>query len=97
MTGDAFYDSELYQELRELTDKLRKWYDIDKIKWYSVYIWTKDNPNDEKNPFGENVFDIWGDEINFYVKDHVIPDEAMPIIREIQEKLKEINGYLEEE
>lgn len=97
MTGEYFYESELYRELRELTDKLRSWYDIDKIKWYSVYVWTKENPDDEEHPFGENVFDIWGDEIVFYAKVHVIPDEAIPIIQEIQEKLKEINKYLEDE
>lgn len=93
MTGDYFYESDLYHELRELTDKLKPWYDIDKIKWYSVYIWTKENPDD----CGENVFDIWADEIVFYTEDHVIPDEVMPIIQEIQEKLKEINKYLEDE
>lgn len=87
MTGDYFYDSELYHELRELTNKLRKWYGIDKIKWYSVYVWTED----------ENVFDIYADEIVYYVKDHIIPNEAMPIIQEIQEKLKEIDRYLEGE
>lgn len=97
MTGEYFYESELYHELKELTDKLEPWYVIDKIKWYSVYVWTKDNPDNEEYPFGENSFDIWADEIVFYTEDHVIPDEAIPIIQEIQEKLKEINKCLEDE
>ena len=41
-----------YKEMRELTDKLRPWYDIDKIKSWGVFIWSK------SNPFGANLFDI---------------------------------------
>lgn len=94
MTGESFYENEFYKELHDLVHKLEPWYDYDKIKWYSVYIWTKGN---EENPYGENVFDIYADEIVFYVEDHVIPTEAMLIIQEIQEKLKEIDRYLDEE
>lgn len=72
-----------YDELVEISKEIEKYYDIDKIKPYSVYIWTKG-----KN--GENVFDIEEDEIVFYVENHVIPDEVKPIIEKIQSKIKEI-------
>lgn len=96
MTGESFYESDLYHELRELVEKLDPWYDVDKISWYYVYVWTKDDPNDQQNPYGVNVFDIYADEIIYYVKDHIIPDEAVPLVHEIQEKLEEINRCLED-
>ena len=87
MTGEAFYESELYEELCELTHKLDPWYNIGRVTWYVVYVYSKDDMN---------LFDIWGDELNIFDEDHAIPDEAMEVIHEIQEKLKEINRYLEE-
>ena len=39
--------------------------------------------------YGDNVFDIQKDKIVFYDETHVIPDEVMPIIRNIQSKLME--------
>lgn len=75
----------LYIELRLAVEKIRPWYDVDKIKPYSVYIWTKDTDDG----FGDNVFDITKDEIVFYDKSHVIPNEVMPIIRNIQSILME--------
>ena len=81
----------LYHELWESAHEISPWYDVDKVKWYSVYIWTKDS---EEKPFGgQNVFDILADEICYYVDDHVIPDEAWPVIRRIQEKLREMDGW----
>ena len=87
MTSDLFYESEQYEELYELAHKLEKWdYTIGSIKWYTIYVLADDI----------NVFDIWMDEVNLLVEDHVIPDEALPIIQEIQEKLKDINACWEE-
>ena len=74
----------LYNELTQISKDILPYYDIDKIKPYSVYIWTKGKGS-------ENVFDICGDEIIFYVKDHKIIEEAKPIIEKIQLKLKEIS------
>lgn len=79
---DRFY--ELYNELAEVAHKIDKYYDVDKVKPYSVYIWTKGD-------FGDNVFDIEKDRIVYYVQDHVIPIDVMPIIEEIQAKLREID------
>ena len=73
-------------ELRQAVEEIRHWYDVDKVKPYSVYIWTKDTDDS----WGENVFDIMEYEIVYYVKDHVIPDEVMPIVENIQEILKEL-------
>jgi len=87
MTSDLFYESEQYEELCELARKLEKWdYTIGSIKWYTIYVLAD----------GINVFDIWMDEVNLLVEDHVIPDETLPIIQEIQEKLKDINACWEE-
>lgn len=81
----------LYDELRELVDELNPYYDVDKVRWYTVYIWTKGNlDSDNANDWGQNVFDIQADEITFYLKDHIIIEEAKPIIEKIQAKLREL-------
>ena len=74
---------EWYKKMRELTDRLSPWYSIDKIKSWAVFIWSKDRPEG----YNCNLFDIHKDEICYFSEDHVIPDEAWPIIREIQEML----------
>jgi hypothetical protein len=73
----------LYHELAEISKEIEVYYDIDKIKPWGVFVYTKDD-------FGDNVFDILEDEIIFYVEKHVIPEEIMPTIKKIQDKLKEI-------
>lgn len=81
---DYFVDYyQLLKELRACAEKLRPWYDIDKVKPWSVYIWTKGEA-------GQNVFDIEADLIVYYVEDHKIPEDAMPVIEEIMKKLKEL-------
>lgn len=86
MDNDRFY--ELYNELVQVSNEILPYYDIDKVKPYSVYIWTKD---DNYETYGENLFDIEEDKICFYNKNHVIPEEVKPIIEKIQMKLKEIS------
>ena len=83
-----------YKELVGIVDEIRTYYDVDKIKSYSVYIWTKDNPNadSEDDRYGQNVFDICEDELIFYVEDHEIIEEAKPVIEKIQAKLREISS-----
>lgn len=84
----------LYNELWEIAHEIQPWYDVDKVKWYSVYIWTKDS---DSKPFGgQNVFDILADEICYYVDDHVIVEDAWPTIRKIQNKLREMDRILKE-
>lgn len=73
----------LYNELVQISNEIKLYYDIDKIKPYTVYIWTKGED-------GVNVFDILADEIVFYVKNHILIEEVKPIIKKIQLKLKEI-------
>lgn len=77
---------ELYSELCELSKELHPYYDIDKIKPYSVYVWTKDIKNEDNST---NVFDIIADEIVFY-EEHEIIEVSKPIIAKIQAKLREI-------
>lgn len=90
------YENGMYDELWELAHKLEPWFSIDKVKSYSVYVWTKDT-EDEWHPFGENVFDIFADYLQFYTSTGPwqFPNEAMPLVKEIQEKLKEIEKYYE--
>ena len=90
--------SELYDELWEIAKEIKTYYDIDKVKTFAVYIWTKGDKN--ADPFsdeywGENVFDIYADQIVFFDKNHKIPKEVMPIIKKIQGKLKEIENLKE--
>lgn len=85
MNNEICFMDEFYMELHKAVDQIRPYYDIDKIKPYSVYIWTKDTGDDLE----DNVFDIMKDRIVFYDENHVIPDEVMPIIRNIQSKLME--------
>lgn len=91
---DKTYD-ELMNEIRALANSLSPWFDIDKIKSYGVYVWTKDT--DDEVLDGENVFDIFPDCIRFYRHDNMydISAEAMPVIMDIQKKLKEIEEVLE--
>lgn len=72
---------EKFQELEKECAKIKPYYDIDKIRHFSVYIWTKGEE-------GSNVFDILADRIALYDKDHIICDEAKEIIKSIQKKLK---------
>ena len=41
-----------YDKLCEVVDRLRPYYDIDKIKPWSVYVWSKTNSIDDS----ENLF-----------------------------------------
>lgn len=83
----------LYDELVKIVEEIRPYYDVDKIKTYSVYIWTKADANNPDD-MGCNVFDIQTDEITFYDESHEIIEETLPIIAKIQSKLKEIEEEL---
>ena len=80
-----------YNSLVETVDPLRKYYDIDKTKTYAVYVWNKADSLDEQ----ENVFDIYSNDIVMFDKEHEIIEEAKPIIKKIQDKLKEFDKYLD--
>lgn len=83
----------LYQELTDIVDnELIPYYGVDKIKWYSVYVWTKESYRGAYD--SKNVFDIQKDKIIQYVKDHVIIEESKPIIKKIQMKLQELDDYV---
>ena len=80
----------LMAELEQLAHELDPWFVIDKVKDYSVYVWTKDS--NEDNPDGENVFDIFHNTITFYphAQSFDLKNEVMRIIRKIQDKLYEL-------
>ena len=81
---------ELYDELVEIvkiTSGILQWYDFDKIKPGSIYIWTKATDPDDMSTWGENVFDICSNEIVFYGDNHDVIEEAKPAIKIIQEHL----------
>ena len=81
------YVDRWYKRMRELVKQLYPWYNIDKIKPWGVYVWTKDSSEDELD--GENVFDIYANEVAMYNEEHVIPAEAWPHIKHIQDWIKE--------
>lgn len=80
-----------YNDLWNLVEPLREYYDIDKVKTYAVYVWNKADRIEDQ----ENVFDIHSREIIMWNEEHEIIEEAIPIIEEIQDKLKEFDKYLE--
>ena len=82
--------NELYKELIDISNELLDYYDIDKIKYYGVYVWSKETLDD----FGENLFDILSDKVIFYNEQHKITEDAIPVIEKIQSKLKEIESYI---
>lgn len=84
------YD-QLYKELIDISKEIKPFYSIDKIKYYAVFVCIK-----KDNDFDENVFDITKDGIIPYNTYHVIPNEVIPIIKKIQNKLKEIDILLNE-
>lgn len=88
------YDNGMYKELLDLANELSPWFDIDKISWYSVYVWTKDDGDFG----GQNVFDIFADYLQFYnsMKPWRLPVEALPVIQKTQEKMREIRRFLED-
>ena len=90
------YKNGMYYELAVLATKLNPWFDIDKIRSHSVYVWSKDS--DEDTFDGVNVFDIYPDYIQFYPCAYpwTMPAEAIPVIMDIQEKLKEIKEFTNE-
>lgn len=92
----SIYDNGMYDELWALSHELTPWFDIDKVKPYSVYVWTKDT-EDPCCVHGENVFDIFYDRLQFYqcMNQWEMPNEAMPVIKKIQDKLKEIVEFYE--
>ena len=77
---------ELTSELERIAHGLDKWYNLSKIKWYGVYVHSKDDPS-------ENLFDIFDDKIAYYDDFHVIPPEAMAIVIEIQNQMAKINEW----
>lgn len=78
----------LYKELVKVSKEILPYYDIDKVKSYAVYIWTKTENEDDS----ENVFDIMEDRIEFYDELHQIPNEVYPIIDKIQIAIKNLKG-----
>ena len=78
-----FNHDEWYNELWNLANKLRPYYDIDKVKDYAVYVWTKPEESDR------NVFDIYPDRLEIYDFEHNIKEDAKPIIKQIHRKLRE--------
>lgn len=84
MKNSAEQNEQLFEELKKLCKKLKRFYDIDKIKPYAVYVWGKSQAEDM------NLFDITADEIVWYVEKKPFIEGSENIISAIQMKLKEI-------
>lgn len=74
-----------YDKLYEISQKLRPFYDIDKVKSWGVFCFSK-----VEEGFGDDTFDILEDKLIFYngYKYEDIPKEALPIIKDIQNQIK---------
>lgn len=74
-----------YNKLYEISQKLRPYYGIDKVKPWAVFVYSKETD--------EDVFDIVVNRLIFYngYKEKDINKEVLPIIKEIQNQLKIIN------
>lgn len=79
-----------YNKLWDISQKLRPYYDIDKVKSWAVFVCSKA----DEGFFGEDVFDILPNEIIFYnnYKYEDISKEVLPIISEIQNQLQIIEN-----
>lgn len=90
----------LTDELRVLSHELEPWYDVDKVKSYAVFVWTKGKNTTTKEElstladedFGTNVFDIFADELVVFDDEHTIIENSKPVIKKLQLKLKEIES-----
>ena len=90
MTKEEF--DTYYNSLCEIANELLPYYDIDKVKTYAVYVWSKEDENCEQ----DGLFDIYSDSIDMWDEEHEIIEETIPIIKKIQKKLKEFDKYLGE-
>lgn len=78
LTVNDYYN--YYEKINQKSKDLLPYYDVDKVKPYSIYVWTKGEN-------GMNVFDIEEYEIYMYEENHEINPEALPIIKELQEMM----------
>ena len=90
-TKDTF--NGLVNELTQVVHELDKWYDIGKVRWYMVDVYTKGR--DSKPSYSDNIFDIFEDEIKYYDDMYVIPSEVAPIVFRIQDQMKKISKYFD--
>ena len=81
----------LYDKLCETAHKLDEWFNVDKVKTYGVYVWSK-NEGADGLAGTSNIFDIYEDGIKWWTEfpeHYPIPEEAKPIIEKIQVMIKE--------
>lgn len=78
LTANDYYN--YYEKINQKSKDLLPYYDVDKVKPYSIYVWTKGRD-------GKNVFDIEEYEVYMYDESHIIIPEALPIIKELQEMM----------
>lgn len=72
------------ERIKAASKGIEKFYHLDKIRTCFIYVRTLDDDS-------VNVFDIEKDIILFY-EDHTIPDEAMEIIKRIQNEMEYFSG-----
>lgn len=80
-------DSEDWMDIvLKITDLLSPYYDVDKVKTYSVYIY------DKSSNWEKNIFDITDCGIAWYTSEQPFVEGSEPIIRGIESFLKWYNG-----
>ena len=80
---------DLIDELFTLAHKLDHWYDVRKIKWYDVSVWSKEDDT-------KRLFDIMDDGAIWYDDTYVAPSEALKIVLDIQEQQRKIIDWFDE-
>lgn len=81
----------LTDELFQLANELKPWYVAIVPNLFVVYVYEYKTRKDLEPPYGKHLFDIYAEHIKWHDISHLIPNDAVLIIRKIQSKLQEID------
>ena len=84
---------ELRNELFNIANELERWYDIGRVSWYMVEVYSKGHS--PESGYDDNIFDIFDDEIAYYDDDISIPSDAMRVVLKVQEQMKKIGDWFD--
>lgn len=84
---------ELRNELIDIANELEKWYDVGRVSWYMVEVYSK--WHSPESGYDSNIFDIFDDEIAYYDDSISIPSDAMRVVLKVQEQMKKIGDWFD--
>ena len=82
----------LTDELFQLANELNPWYVAVVPNLFVVYVYECKTREDLEPPYGKHLFDIYAEHIKWHDLKHLIPNEAVLIVRKIQSVLQEIEN-----